>query len=106
MACPGGCIGGGGQPKSLDPLILSKRMKAIYSIDERSAKRKSHENLAVNQLYEEFLGTPCGEMSHHLLHTHYTDRSTDVSCRPIITHLPKAASLDLPVMESQPSEDR
>ncbi|PRW56960.1 ferredoxin [Chlorella sorokiniana] len=75
MACPGGCIGGGGQPKSDDPLVLLKRMGAVYSIDERSAIRKSHENPSIQKLYKEFLGEPNGPLAHELLHTSYTDRS-------------------------------
>ncbi|ONN26517.1 ferredoxin [Thermosipho affectus] len=75
MACPGGCIGGGGQPKSLDPEILKKRAMAIYSIDELSTLRRSHENPDVQKLYEEFLEKPYSHIAHELLHTHYTDRS-------------------------------
>ena len=52
MACPGGCIGGGGQPKTHDPLAILKRMSAVYELDERSTVRKSHENPAVQQLYK------------------------------------------------------
>ena len=75
MACPGGCVGGGGQPKTKDPAAVLKRMGAIYSLDERSALRKSHENPEIKQLYEEFLQEPGGSLSHELLHTHYNDRS-------------------------------
>ncbi|PSC71155.1 ferredoxin [Micractinium conductrix] len=75
MACPGGCIGGGGQPKSRDPLVLLKRMGAVYNLDERSTIRKSHQNQSVLQLYKEFLGEPNGPLAHQLLHTSYTDRS-------------------------------
>ena len=75
MACQGGCIGGGGQPRSLDPDILQKRMSAIYTQDERSVVRKSHENPSVMALYKSFLGSPLGHVSHELLHTYYTDRS-------------------------------
>jgi NADH-quinone oxidoreductase subunit G len=75
MACMGGCIGGGGQPKSLDPDIIKKRARAIYSIDEMSVIRRSHENPEIIQLYEEFIGEPNGHIAHHYLHTHYTDRS-------------------------------
>uniref|UniRef100_A0A7V4KB48 2Fe-2S iron-sulfur cluster binding domain-containing protein n=1 Tax=Fervidobacterium pennivorans TaxID=93466 RepID=A0A7V4KB48_FERPE len=75
MACMGGCIGGGGQPKSLDPDIIKKRARAIYSIDEMSVIRRSHENPEIIQLYEEFVGEPNGHVAHHYLHTHYTDRS-------------------------------
>ncbi|GIQ79514.1 flavodoxin [Kipferlia bialata] len=75
MACPGGCIGGGGQPRSLNPNILQKRTEAIYNIDERSTLRRSHENPDIAQLYKEFLEKPLSHKSHELLHTHYSDRS-------------------------------
>uniref|UniRef100_A0A7V4KEK6 4Fe-4S dicluster domain-containing protein n=1 Tax=Fervidobacterium pennivorans TaxID=93466 RepID=A0A7V4KEK6_FERPE len=78
MACLGGCIGGGGQPKSLDPDILKKRAQAIYTIDELSVLRRSHENPDIIKLYEEFLEKPNSHIAHHLLHTHYTDRSRAV----------------------------
>lgn len=78
MACMGGCIGGGGQPKNLDPDILKKRAAAIYSIDEMSVLRRSHENPDIIKLYEEFLEKPNSHIAHHLLHTHYTDRSKAV----------------------------
>ncbi len=71
MTCPGGCIGGGGQPRMTDDSVRLKRISAIYSEDESKTLRKSHENVAVQQLYKEFLGVPLGEKSHHLLHTHY-----------------------------------
>ncbi|GAB4819092.1 hypothetical protein N2152v2_006138 [Parachlorella kessleri] len=75
MSCPGGCVGGGGQPKTHDPLAVAKRAQAIYSIDERSTVRKSHENPSIQKLYAEFLGAPGSNLSHELLHTTYTDRS-------------------------------
>jgi len=79
MACPGGCIGGGGQPYHHgDVSILKARFKAIYREDAGKAIRKSHENPYILQLYKEFLGKPCGELSHHLLHTKYFDRQDDV----------------------------
>lgn len=72
MACPGGCIGGGGQPYSKNPAEVRKqRMEAIYTADQLSKLRQSHLNPAVKTLYEEWLGEPLGEKSHHLLHTHY-----------------------------------
>ncbi len=74
MACPGGCIGGGGQPISLDPDVRAKRIKGIYGIDRNKVLRKSHENPAVKSLYEDFLGEPNGHKSHELLHTHYQAR--------------------------------
>ncbi len=75
MACPGGCIGGGGQPRFTNDAVRQKRIAAIYREDEGKKMRKSHENPEVVQLYEEFLKKPLGEKSHHLLHTHYEDRS-------------------------------
>ncbi|MGA2033154.1 MAG: NADH-dependent [FeFe] hydrogenase, group A6 [Thermoguttaceae bacterium] len=74
MTCPGGCIGGGGQPRFTDNSIRERRIAAIYQEDEGKDLRKSHENPEVRQLYEEFLGKPLGEKSHHLLHTKYTPR--------------------------------
>ncbi len=74
MTCPGGCIGGGGQPRFTDNSIRERRIAAIYAEDEGKQLRTSHTNPAVQQLYAEFLGTPLGEKSHHLLHTHYAER--------------------------------
>lgn len=75
MGCPGGCIGGGGQPIPTSPEIRAARAKAIYAEDAGCAVRKSHENPAVLALYREFLTDgPCGHRSHELLHTHYTPR--------------------------------
>ncbi len=78
MACFGGCIGGGGQPKSTDPDVLKKRADAIYSVDESKTLRKSHENPAIKQLYEEFYGEPLSELSKKLLHTYYTSRKASI----------------------------
>ncbi len=74
MACPGGCLGGGGQPIPTDMEIRLERMAAIYEEDRQMPLRKSHENPDVQRLYEEFLKEPLGEKSHELLHTHYTAR--------------------------------
>ena len=74
MTCPGGCLGGAGQPIPTNNEIRLKRMEAIYQEDKNKPLRKSHENPAVQALYKEFLGAPLGEKSHHLLHTHYTHR--------------------------------
>nr|WNF20716.1 hydrogenase [synthetic construct] len=71
MACPGGCIGGGGQPRSADKQILQKRQAAMYDLDERAVIRRSHENPLIGALYEKFLGEPNGHKAHELLHTHY-----------------------------------
>lgn len=75
MACPGGCIGGGGQPYHHGNMeIIQKRQDAIYREDVGKPRRKSHENTEVIALYEEFLGLPYGEKAHELLHTHYVKR--------------------------------
>jgi iron-only hydrogenase group A len=74
MCCPSGCIGGGGQPISEDEDVIVKRMEAIYTIDERSTIRKSHENPSITRIYQEFFEHPLSHRSHELLHTHYTDR--------------------------------
>jgi NADH-quinone oxidoreductase subunit G/NADP-reducing hydrogenase subunit HndD len=74
MSCPGGCINGGGQPLGTDMQSVAARMKALYRIDSEAARRTSHGNLEVKRLYDEFLGTPLSERSHHLLHTHYHHR--------------------------------
>ena len=74
MTCPGGCIGGGGQPRRTDNAVRQKRLNAIYREDEGKTLRKSHENPEVKQIYAEFLGEPLGKKSHHLLHTEYTVR--------------------------------
>jgi iron-only hydrogenase group A len=77
MSCPGGCIGGGGQPRFTTNEVRLARMGAIFAEDEGKPLRLSHENPAVNRLYAEFLGAPLGEKSHHLLHTHYSARSVN-----------------------------
>ncbi len=75
MACPGGCLGGGGQPYPTSEAIRKKRMEAIYAEDESMNIRKSHENPEVIHIYEEFLGKPNGHKSHELLHTRYQARN-------------------------------
>ena len=73
MACPGGCIGGGGQPFHHGNIeILKKRAEAIYREDAGKPIRKSHENPAIKELYETYLGHPMSEKAHKLLHTKYT----------------------------------
>ncbi|MCD4707510.1 MAG: [FeFe] hydrogenase, group A [Candidatus Sabulitectum sp.] len=74
MACPGGCLGGGGQPIPTDMEKRLERMRAIYAEDESLPLRKSHENPEVQLLYAEYLEKPLGHKSHHLLHTKYTKR--------------------------------
>lgn len=76
MACPGGCIGGGGQPIPTNDKVRKLRMKAIYDEDAGKPIRKSHENPEIKLIYEEFLvDGPLGHKSHKLLHTHYTKRN-------------------------------
>jgi NADH-quinone oxidoreductase subunit G/NADP-reducing hydrogenase subunit HndD len=75
MACPGGCIGGGGQPYHHGDMdIIRKRQEAIYTEDRSKTRRKSHENQAVLKLYEDYLGEPYGHKAHDLLHTYYIPR--------------------------------
>jgi len=75
MACPGGCINGGGQPYSTDyEDILEKRMAVLYREDKNKTIRKSHDNPYIKKIYEEFLGEPYGEKAHELLHTFYVKR--------------------------------
>ncbi len=75
MACPGGCLGGGGQPIPTSPSIRAARAKAIYEEDERLEYRKSHDNPVIKKIYEEFLTDgPGGKLSHQLLHTSYLNR--------------------------------
>jgi NADH-quinone oxidoreductase subunit G/NADP-reducing hydrogenase subunit HndD len=74
MGCPGGCITGGGQPRSKDPDAGLKRLKGLYKEDEDKTLRKSHDNPYITAIYQEFLDEPCGHLSHELLHTHYVRR--------------------------------
>ena len=82
MACPGGCIGGGGQPyppegiKVLDPELLRKRASALYSIDSGKKLRKCYENPAIEEVYDKFLGGPGSAKAHELLHTPLPRRKT------------------------------
>jgi iron only hydrogenase large subunit-like protein len=77
MTCPGGCIGGAGQPRFTNDNVRQKRIGAIYKEDEGKKLRKSHENPEITQIYKEFLGKPLSEKSHKLLHTHYNARTTE-----------------------------
>lgn len=71
MACPGGCIGGGGQPRSKDKEVLMKRQQGLYNVDERTILRRSYESPVVKALYEEWLGKPGSHEAHATLHTYY-----------------------------------
>lgn len=76
MACPGGCVGGAGQPYHHgDFSKVEKRLQALYDEDASKPLRKSHENPYIISLYKDFIGEQCGEKAHHLLHTHYFDKS-------------------------------
>ncbi|MDR1781445.1 MAG: [FeFe] hydrogenase, group A [Bacilli bacterium] len=78
MACPGGCVAGGGQPYNHgDRTIIEKRMKALYEIDSHKTLRESHKNPDIIKIYDEFLGKPGDHLSHKLLHTHYFNK-TDI----------------------------
>ncbi|GHV52804.1 ferredoxin [Synergistales bacterium] len=72
MACPGGCLAGGGQPYPVNDKVRQKRMDAIYDADAHMKYRKSHENPAIIELYDTWLGKPLEEKAHHLLHTRYS----------------------------------
>lgn len=74
MTCPGGCLGGGGQPIPTNAEIREKRAASIYLEDAHKAVRKSHENPEIVRIYEDFLQEPLGDRSHHLLHTQYQER--------------------------------
>ncbi|HPC99398.1 MAG TPA: NADH-dependent [FeFe] hydrogenase, group A6 [Bacteroidales bacterium] len=83
MACPGGCIGGGGQPLHHGKSeILKARAAAIYREDKNKPLRKSHENPFIIELYKEYLGEPNSEKAHHLLHTHYFERKKKIFVKP------------------------
>ncbi|MBD3380167.1 MAG: 2Fe-2S iron-sulfur cluster binding domain-containing protein [Candidatus Omnitrophica bacterium] len=92
MGCPGGCIGGGGQPYAgsnsipLDEDVLKKRAEALYGLDRNRTIRRSHENRDVQRLYKEFLGRPLGSAAHKYLHTHYAPKEP----RGIIPELSKS----------------
>lgn len=80
MTCPGGCLGGGGQPIPTTWAIRQKRADSIYKEDKLHVVRKSHENPAIKAIYEEFLVEPLGHVSHELLHTSYVDRGITICC--------------------------
>ncbi len=78
MTCPGGCIGGGGQPLETDMKAVQERLERLYDTDRRSRNRTSHSNEEVQSLYATMLGRPLGEVSHHLLHRKYVDRRKEL----------------------------
>ncbi|MBQ3425175.1 MAG: iron hydrogenase small subunit, partial [Clostridia bacterium] len=80
MACPGGCVNGGGQPivsaqTKMDVDVRVERAKALYGEDQNKPLRKSHENEEIKQIYRDYLGKPGSHLSHELLHTTYQARS-------------------------------
>lgn len=77
MACPGGCIGGGGQPKPTNKEVIQKRMQGLYSIDASKIVRRSYENKAIKELYEKFLQYPGSEIAEKLLHVNHNDNNID-----------------------------
>ena len=81
MTCPGGCIGGGGQPKDKEfkgDALREKRIENLYKRDVNLANRKSHENAEIKALYKEFYKEPLSELAEKMLHTSYVDRSADL----------------------------
>jgi len=74
MACPGGCIAGGGQPINSKPKAIKSRMKSLYEIDEKESIKVSHRNPSIIEIYQQYLGKPLSAKSHELLHTTYTKR--------------------------------
>lgn len=74
MACPGGCVAGGGQPINLDEAAVRERAKSLYRIDDTESIKVSHKNPDIMHLYKDYLGEPLSHKSHELLHTHYTRR--------------------------------
>ena len=74
MACPGGCVGGGGQPYGVTDEIRTQRAKGLYGEDTAGMWRNSHDNPYIQELYSSYLEAPLSEKSHHLLHTHYKQR--------------------------------
>jgi NADH-quinone oxidoreductase subunit G/NADP-reducing hydrogenase subunit HndD len=74
MCCPGGCIGGGGQPYGTITKTRVDRLNSVYEVDSEMPVRKSHENADISRLYQDFLGSPLGKIPHELLHTHYHPR--------------------------------
>lgn len=74
MACPGGCVCGGGSTKAKTKKAVQQRVAAVYKIDEKSQFRRSHENPELIEMYKRFMGEPNGHNAHHYLHTHFKNR--------------------------------
>jgi NADP-reducing hydrogenase subunit HndD len=73
MSCLGGCVAGGGQPRSAERAAVARRREATYAVDARRPFRRSHENAAVRRLYAQYFGTPLSDEAHHHLHTRHSD---------------------------------
>jgi NADH-quinone oxidoreductase subunit G/NADP-reducing hydrogenase subunit HndD len=85
MSCPGGCVGGGGQPYATDLDSVRRRLTRLHDADRRASRRRSHDNVQVQALYEELLGAPLGPASHELLHRSYVDRSGRATADAVAT---------------------
>jgi len=85
MACPGGCVGGGGQPIGFDMAMRSLRGETLYKEDKSLPVRRAHQNPSIERVYHDYLVAPLGEKSHHLLHTGYTSRDSLPALKDIIT---------------------
>ena len=83
MSCPGGCVGGGGQPYDTNGEAVKERLARLYDADRRSSVRRAHENTDVQALYKDVLGRPFGEVSHRLLHRGYVDRRAAPDSLPV-----------------------
>jgi iron only hydrogenase large subunit-like protein len=88
MACPGGCVGGGGQPLGFDMPLRALRGQGLYKEDKSLPIRRSHQNPGIERIYREYLGEPLGERSHHLLHTRYVSRSGALELKAVLAGLP------------------
>ncbi|MGL4982180.1 MAG: [FeFe] hydrogenase, group A [Treponemataceae bacterium] len=87
MTCRGGCIGGGGQPKVIMPIddeVRNARIKALYQKDKNMSLRFSHDNPDIKRVYDEFYGKPLSELAEKMLHTSYTDRSSDLGSKGMV----------------------
>jgi NADH-quinone oxidoreductase subunit G len=87
MACPGGCVGGGGQPIGFDMALRSLRGEALYKEDKSLPVRRSHQNPSIIKIYKDYLEKPLGEKSHHLLHTTYISRDNVPDLKDVIKNL-------------------
>jgi NADP-reducing hydrogenase subunit HndD len=109
MGCPGGCITGGGQPRSSDPDVRLKRMKGLYEEDENKQYRKSHENPYIISFYKEYMGEPNSHRAHELLHTRYVKRGTfnEYTDETFVLEIPeqiKPRSVGIPSVAPRPEE--